>query len=86
MKDLHSTLRARGVLTTMNNLSTVIKQAGYQWKKARVSLTSLDPLYAEKVDAIKKVLSELHDDEAFFSIDEFEPFAVKTHGGKALQP
>ena len=86
LRDLHSTLRARGVMTTMNNLSAVIKQAAYQWKKARVGLTSSDPLYAEKVDAIKKVLSELSDDEAFFSIDEFGPFAVKIYGGRALQP
>ncbi|MBR0797533.1 IS630 family transposase [Bradyrhizobium jicamae] len=84
--DLHSTLRANGVSTTMNNLSAVIKQAGYQWKKARVSLTSSDPLYAEKVDAIKRVLSHLTHDEAFFSIDEFGPFSVKMCGGKALQP
>jgi DDE superfamily endonuclease len=54
-------------------------------KSASLSDSS-DPLYAEKVDAIKKVLSELKDDEAFFSIDEFGPFAVKMHGGKALQP
>jgi transposase len=86
LADLHSTLRAKGVLTTMNNLSAVIKQAGYQWKKARVTLTSSDPLYSEKVNAIKMVLSELKDDEAFFSIDEFGPFAVKMRGGKALQP
>src|SRR5262249_14813582 len=78
--------RRRGILTTRNNLSAVIKQAGYQWKKARVTLTSSDLLYREKVDAIKKVLSELKDDEAFFSIDEFGPFAVKMRGGKALQP
>jgi transposase len=86
LADLHSTLRAKGLLTTMSNLSAVIKQAGYQWRKARVTLTSSDPLYSEKVDAIKKVLSELKDDEAFFSIDEFGPFAVKMRGGKALQP
>jgi hypothetical protein len=47
---------------------------------------SSDPLYREKVDEIKKVLSELKDNEAFFSIDEFGPFAVKMRGGKALQP
>jgi hypothetical protein len=74
------------MLTTQNNLSIVIKQTGYQWKKARVTLTSSDPLYREKVDAIKKALSDLKDDEAFFSIDEFGPFAVKMRGGKALQP
>jgi transposase len=86
MADLHSALQAQGVVTTRNNLSAVIKRAGYQWKKARITLTSSDPLYREKVDAIKKVLSELREDEAFFSIDEFGPFAVKMRGGKALQP
>jgi transposase len=84
--DLHSALKKQGVLTTRNNLGIVIKQAGYQWKKARVTLTSPDPLYREKVDAIKKALSALKDDEAFFSIDEFGPFAIKMRGGKALQP
>ena len=86
LTDLNSALQAQGVVTTRNNLSAVIKQAGYQWKKARVTLTSADPLYREKVDAIHEVLSGLEDDEAFFSIDEFGPFAVKTRGGKALQP
>jgi transposase len=31
LADLHSALKARGVLTTRNNLSAVIKEAGYQW-------------------------------------------------------
>jgi transposase len=84
--DLQTALQAQGVLTTRNNLSSTIKRAGYQWKKARIALTSSDPLYREKVDAIKNVLSMLKDDEAFFSIDEFGPFAVKMRGGKALQP
>jgi transposase len=86
LADLHSALQAQGMSTTLNNLSAVIKQAGYQWKKARVTLTSVDPLYREKVNAIKGVLSKIKDDEAFFSIDEFGPFAVKTRGGRALQP
>ena len=38
------------------------------------------------MDAIKNALSGLKDDEAFFSIDEFGPFAVKMCGGKSLQP
>jgi transposase len=86
MVDLHSALNAQGVVTTRRNLAVAIKQAGYQWKKARITLTSSDPLYREKVDAIKKVLSRLKDNEAFFSIDEFGPFAVKMRGGNALQP
>ncbi|WP_168195454.1 IS630 family transposase [Bradyrhizobium sp. NAS80.1] len=86
LDDLHSTLKKHGVLTSRNNLSVVIKKAGYQWRKARVTLTSSDALYREKVDAIKKVLSDLKEDEAFFSIDEFGPFAIRMRGGKALQP
>src|SRR5262249_9124163 len=86
LADLNSALQAQAVSTTRNNLSAVIKQAGYRWKKARVTLTSADPLYREKVEDIREVLSSLEDDEAFFSIDEFGPFAVKTRGGKALQP
>jgi transposase len=86
LADLHCALKKQGVLTSRINLSMVIKRAGYQWKKARVTLTSSDPCYREKVDAIRETLSNLKDDEAFFSIDEFGPFAVKVRGGKALQP
>jgi hypothetical protein len=86
LADLKSALQVQGVSTTQGNISAVIKQAGYQWKKARVTLTSTDPLFREKVDAIRETLSALEDDEAFFSIDEFGPFAVKMRGGKALQP
>jgi hypothetical protein len=32
---------------------------------------SKDPNYQTKVDGIAKILTELKDDEAFFSIDEF---------------
>jgi transposase len=86
LADLHCALKTQGILTSRINLSMVIKRAGYQWKKARVTLTSSDPLYREKVDAIRETLSNLKEDEAFFSIDEFGPFAVKMRGGKALQP
>jgi hypothetical protein len=34
---------------------------------------------------IHQTLSQIKDDEAFFSIDEFGPFAVKMRGGKSLQ-
>ena len=84
--DLHAALQSQGVWTSLRSISAVIRQAGYRWKKARVTLTSADPLYQEKVDAIKEVLSRLGHDEAFFSIDEFGPFTIKMRGGKALQP
>jgi transposase len=47
LADLQSVLLAQGVSTAQNNLSAVIKQAGYQWKQARITLTSADPLYQE---------------------------------------
>ncbi len=59
----------------------IIKEAGYKWRRARIVLTSKDPDYRTKVEAIKKILSELRPDEAFFSIDEYGPFAVKQKGG-----
>jgi transposase len=86
LADLKTALQTKGVSTSQNNIRGVIKQAGYHWKKARVTLTSVDPLYGEKLDLIRDVLSRLDDDDAFFSIDEFGPFAVKMRGGKALQP
>jgi transposase len=85
LSDLRNVLIAKGVVATQNSISAAIKQAGYRWKQARVVLTSSDPLYREKIDAIRSVLSGLGDDEAFFSIDEFGPFSVTMRGGKSLQ-
>ena len=47
-------------------------------------LTSTDPEYREKVHHIQSILAELQENEAFFSIDEFGPFAIRAQGGKAL--
>jgi hypothetical protein len=47
-------------------------------------LTSADPDYSAKLARIRLILSELRPDEAFFSIDEFGPFAVKMQPGRAL--
>jgi hypothetical protein len=67
-------------------IHTVIKSAGWKWRHARIVLTSNDPDYRAKVDAIKKILSELKQDEAFFSIDEYGPFAIKQKGGVKQVP
>lgn len=85
MSDLRSVLSAKGTVATQNNIRAVIKGAGYRWKQARVTLTSVDPNYREKLGAIRARLSNFADDEAFFSIDEFGPFAVKTRAGRSLQ-
>src|SRR5215472_7571981 len=48
---------------------------------AKIVLTSNDPEYHAKVEVIKQILSNLKEDEAFFSIDEYGPFAIKRKGG-----
>lgn len=62
----------------------ITKLAGYRWRKARMVLTSSDPAFSEKLDRVRSILADLRPDEAFFSIDEFGPFAVKTKSGLAL--
>ena len=59
----------------------IIKEAGYRWRRARIVLTSRDPEYRAKVNAIEEILASLRQDEAFFSIDEYGPFSVKHKGG-----
>jgi transposase len=65
-------------------IRSMIKAAGYKWRKARTVLTSSDPDFSQKLDRIKSILSALGPDEAFFSIDEFGPFAIKDQPGKSL--
>jgi transposase len=65
-------------------IAKMIKAAGYKWRKARIVLTSTDPTYMEKLDRIRSILSHLQPDEAFFSIDEYGPFAIKTKPGRML--
>ncbi len=81
MEDLRLVLAKEGPPMCADTIRTIIKEAGWKWRHARVVLTSNDPEYRVKVDAIKKILSELKPDEAFFSIDEFGPFAIKRKGG-----
>lgn len=85
MKDLHRALVDAGTVATLNSIRSVVKSAGIRWKMARVALTSKDPDYKEKLGAIKQALANLSVDEAFFSIDELGPVAVKMRGGRALQ-
>jgi transposase len=65
-------------------IRSITRAAGYHWRKARVVLTSTDPTYSEKLDRIHSILEKLQPDEAFFSIDEYGPFAVKMYGGRKL--
>jgi len=81
MVDLQKILSEQHQPLSKDVIRRIIKEAGYKWCRARVVLTSKDPDYRTKLEAVKKILSELRPDEAFFSIDEFGPFAVKQKGG-----
>lgn len=85
MRDLRQVLVLRGCVATLNSIRAVIKSAGIRWKQARIALTSKDPEYRAKLDAINGVLGKLRTDEAFFSIDELGPVAVKMRAGRSLQ-
>jgi transposase len=67
-------------------VAKMVKAAGYKWRKAKIVLTSTDPSYIEKLAHIRSILSSLQPDEAFFSIDEYGPFAIKTKPGRTLAP
>jgi len=84
MADLSRVLRETGRPACPEVIRKITKAAGYRWRKARVVLTSSDPEYSKKLDRIRSILSGLGPDEAFFSIDEFGPFAVKMKPGRTL--
>lgn len=67
-----------------STISEYVRGEGYAFRKARRVLTSPDPSYREKLKAIKEILSNLREDEKFFSVDEFGPFSVKMRGGRML--
>ena len=67
-------------------ISKMIKAAGYKWRKAKTVLTSNDPTYTAKLARIRSILPNLQSDEAFFSIDEYGPFAIKTKPRRTLVP
>ena len=81
MDDLHRIMAESGHRTSRKRIRALIKRAGFKWRKAKVVLTSNDPEYHAKVGVIKQILSDLKEDEAFFSIDEYGPFAIKRKGG-----
>lgn len=82
--DLRRMLKQRGYPACSGVIRSVIRDAGYRWKSARVVLTSTDPEYREKLSHIQEILANLKGDERFFSIDEYGPFAVKMKAGRVL--
>jgi transposase len=84
MADLSRIMNEKGEPAGEDVIRRIVKEAGYRWRKARVTLTSSDPEFSEKLCRIQSILSTLRADEAFFSIDEFGPFAVKAQPGRKL--
>ncbi len=84
LTDLQESLARRGSCVGKGVIRQAIQAAGFKWRAAKVVLTSTDPEYREKLNHVRSVLSNLADDERFFSIDEFGPFAVKAKPGRVL--
>jgi transposase len=84
MPDFCRVLRENGRPACPEVIRKITKAAGYKWRKARVVLTSHDPAYSEKLDRLHTILAGLRPDEAFFSTDEYGPFAVKMKPGLTL--
>jgi transposase len=80
--DLQQVIREQGMPLSGARMQRVLRSTGFKWRKAKVALTSNDPEYARKVQAIKEILASLRADEAFFSIDEYGPFSIKKKGGR----
>ncbi|MCW3053469.1 MAG: hypothetical protein JWN14_2639 [Chthonomonadales bacterium] len=84
MEDMRRIMAEQGHPISCEGIRRIIRDAGYRVRKARKVLTSRDPAYKEKVQAIQAILSQLGPQEKFFSIDEFGPFAVQLQGGSSL--
>jgi len=84
MADLKRILTQLGHGASKHTIRQIIRDSGFKWRKARKVLTSKDPTYAKKVAAIGRILANLADNEGFFFVDEYGPFAVKVQGGKKL--
>jgi transposase len=84
MADLQATLAAKGFPIGASVIREAIKKAGFRWKSAKVVLTSTDPDYRAKLDRVQTILSHLGEDERFFSVDEYGPFAVRIRPGRLL--
>jgi transposase len=84
MDDLQRVLKQNGHGLSQTRIRRIIKAGGYRWRRAKIVLTSNAPDYEAKLAAIKDILANLKSDEAFFSVDEYGPFAVRQKPGRKL--
>lgn len=86
MEDLYQTMVQEDLSLSKTGIRKIIKNEGYRFIKAKKVLTSTDPQYREKLKEITSILINLKNNEKFFSIDEFGPFAIKMQGGRSWVP
>lgn len=84
LADIRTCMLRNGRRVSVTRISRIIRTAGFRWRKAKIVLTSNDPEYREKLKHLKRILSNLGENDRFFSIDEFGPFSLKMKGGKRL--
>jgi len=84
MDDLQQVMARQGHVLCLHSISKIIRDAGYNVRKAKKVLTSNDPDYHAKLVEITSILQNLQPDEKFFSVDEYGPFAVRIMGGRSL--
>jgi hypothetical protein len=82
--DLHAALKNIGTRVSIWTIRRVIRARSYQWRRAKIVLTSNDPEFRPKIDKIKQILIGLADNECFFSIDEYGPFNIRLMPGKKI--
>ncbi len=66
IKLLKLELENHGYHVGRNNVSKIVKKAGYRFWKAKEVLTSNDPNYKEKLKAITKILSNINQQRGSF--------------------
>jgi len=76
--------REFGTPMSQASVSKYLRRRGITYRQAKEVLTSPDPLYREKFQAIQHILENLTEREKFFSIDEYGPSSVRPKGGKVL--
>jgi transposase len=79
---LQRVLVKEGVRIGHNTLAQMIRREGYNFRKTRQVLTSNDPDYRHKLEAITRILRRLGPNDRFFSVDEYGPFSIKQQGGR----
>jgi transposase len=72
------------VRITGGTATRYLRRSGYTMRRARQVLTSSDPDYGAKVEALVQTLRTLGDTEALFFVDELGPLAIKKYGGTSF--